>query len=50
MVPDPEDRLSWEMYFLHPFFENYEDEMKDEENGFENVNENGENKDNGQKN
>ena len=50
LVPDPEDRLSWEMYFLHPFFENYEDEMKDEENGFENVNENGENKDNGQKN
>ena len=28
LVADPDDRVNWELYFLHPFFENNEEENK----------------------
>ena len=26
LVADPDDRVNWELYFLHPFFESNEEE------------------------
>ena len=28
LVADPDDRVNWELYFLHPFFEKNEEENK----------------------
>ena len=55
LVADPDDRVNWELYFLHPFFESNEEENKlnksdNNENNNKNDNENNENKDNNDNN
>ena len=39
LVADPDDRVNWELYFLHPFFENNEEENKIKNSNNNNINE-----------
>jgi serine/threonine protein kinase len=39
LVADPDDRVNWELYFLHPFFENNEEENKIKNSSNNNINE-----------
>ena len=39
LVADPDDRVNWELYFLHPFFENNEEENKVKKTINNNINE-----------